>query len=1161
MSLRIVCTAALLMLISVHAEAQDLSNLRTKVVLFTSDTTQIDTLFFVPESVTIDGYDTSQFKMLASLSSIVWLGDEFPKDSVTIHYRVIPFDFKTVYRKKESNLIGVDYTNPFAYIPDKDRQSGQNTDDIKTMGNISRGIGFGNKQDVTVNSNLNLRLNGRIQDKIDIIAAISDENNPIQPEGNTQQIQDFDRVYIQLKQDSASLIAGDFPMITPESSYFMKYNKKSRGLQVEQSFTNKHGYWKLAGEGAVSRGRFSRNTVAGIEGNQGPYRLSGANGETFIIIISGTEQVYLDGQLLTRGEQNDYVINYNTGELTFTPKHLITQYSRIVIEFQYSDRNYGRSVVRFGGSYTQGKWNIRGNFFNEQDNKNQPFQQNLEDSINGTPTRQFLSDAGDAQFVYAPKFTEITEIDPNQITYVQKDSNGNSIFVQYQTGDTGKQYRVSFSYVGSGNGNYVQKLSTANGKVFEWVDPLGGLPTGDYAPVQILIPPKKLEMINLGFDYHVSKNTMVSVEFVRSNNDVNTFSSIDKDNDIGYGIRLDVENSAVLSSDSINPWKMRSKVSYELTQKDFRYIERYRNVEFDRKWNRTLDNPNDNDKVYTEERIANALIQINKGNSMQLIIDESYYQRGLSDIGLAHSYSGQYYKNGYLLKGSFDNISSSLPFGGVTADNRFTRYAGSFGKKSKYIKSTIQYQNEKSAFSNNNDSLFGSSYAFDQVTLDISSSDSNTVTYGLTANRRLDYRGQEGDFAATTDGRDASLNLGCRQSRNVQFNLTSAYRELHFRDTSLQNGKPENTLQGRFETRLVLLKKIVTTNAYYQLGTGQEQRREYSYLEVGDGNGNYVWNDYDSNGIQSLNEFEIASSFDIGRANFIRQFLPVQGFIKSYSSEFNQNIRIRPAAVLRKTKSTPLKFVRRFSNVSSFKIQKKVTNNQNDFINPFVQNVADTSLLSTNSIIRSVLSFNQSSPVFGIDYQWFKNQNKILLINGVDARNGRENKLKMRYNINKSYEVIVEASEGNKTYTSQFLTDRAFSYDFNTIKPKLGYQFKQSFRIEMYYEYFEAKNKAEYGNEATYNHDVTAELRWNFLNKGTIRTNVGLVNINYNGNDNSPVAYELLAGLKNGRNVKWRLQVEQRFSNNIQLLINYDGRQSIDSPVIHIGRVQARYLF
>ncbi|MFT5512335.1 MAG: hypothetical protein ACI8SE_000733 [Bacteroidia bacterium] len=1162
MSLRIVWIAIAVLLVSVGADAQELSTLREKRVLITSDTTVIDTLLIVPNSLHVLNIDTSNFNVLESQSEIVWTGGSYPSDSILISYRIISFDFKKEYRNKETNLIGVDYqTNPFAYIPNSEKRNSSPHDDIKTIGNISRGVGFGNKQDVTVNSNLNLRLNGRIQNKIDIIAAISDENNPIQPEGNTQQIQDFDRVYIQLKQDSASLIAGDFPMSTPDSSYFMKYNKKSRGLQIQRHFTNNKGYWQFAGEGAVSRGRFSRNTVAGIEGNQGPYRLSGANGETFIIIISGTEQVYLDGQLLTRGEQNDYIINYNTGELTFTPKRLITQYSRIVIEFQYSDRNYGRSVVRFGGSYTQGKWNIRGNFFNEQDNKNQPFQQNLDDSTNGVSTRQFLSNAGDAELVFAPKFTEITEVDPNQITYVQRDSNGITIFVQTQPGDLGSQYRVSFSYVGPGNGDYTQKLSTANGKVFEWVDPFVGNPGGDYAPVEIIVPPKKLEMINLGFDYELSKTTLVSLEFARSNNDINTFSPFDKENDVGYGIRLDIKNTSVLSKDTIKPWKLKSKLSFERTEQDFRYIERYRNVEFDRKWNRTLDNPIDNEKVYTEERIANALLILTKGNNAQFIIDESFYQQGSDDPGLSHSITGQVNDKGYFAKGAFEQITSTIPIGGISSNNQFTRYAGSVGKRSSFFQSSFEYQNERSAFANSNDSLFGSSYAFDQMTLKLASSDSNRLKYSLEANRRLDYRGDEGQFEATTDGRDASLNLGWRQSRNAQFNLTSSYRELYFRDTSNELGAPENTLQGRFETRLVLLKKLITTNAYYQLGTGQQQRREYSYLEVGDGNGNYVWNDYDSNGIQSLNEFELASTFDIGRANFIRQFLPIQGFIKSYSSEFNQNIRIRPASVLRKSKKKSLKFIRRFSNVSSVKIQKKVTNNQDDFINPFVQNVADSSLLSTNSVIRSVLSFNQSSPVFGIDYQWFKNQNKILLVNGVDARNGRENKLKMRYNINRNYELVVEASQGNKTYTSQFLTDRAFSYDFNTIKPKLGYQYKSNFRIELYYAYFEAKNGAQYGKETTYNHDVTTELRWNFLNKGTIRTNIGLVDINYNGNDNSPVAYELLAGLKNGRNVKWRLQIEQRFSNNIQLLVNYDGRQSIDSPVIHIGRVQARYLF
>lgn len=1141
--------------------AQDISSLRDKTIVIRSDTTQIDTLLIEPGSIFITTVPADQYRIDYSKSTLIWLNDSYPKDSLNIRYRVVNFDFKKTYRNKNTDIIGHQYTkDPFGYVPPSERFLNTNSDQIKTAGNISRGIGFGNKQDVTVNSNLNLRLSGKLQDEIDVVAAISDENNPIQPEGNTQQIQDFDRVYIQLSKDSSSLTAGDFPMLTPAGSYFMKYNKKSRGLHIEHQYQKGNGMWNLDGEGAVSRGRFSRNTIAGIEGNQGPYRLTGANGETFIIIISGTEQVYLDGQLLKRGEQNDYVINYNTGELTFTPRKLITQYSRIVIEFQYSDRNYGRSVVRFGGSYTTDKYRIRANYFNEQDNKNQPFQQNLDDSVGNVSTRQFLSDAGDAQFVYAPRAQALDEYDPSQILYIERDSNGETYYLQAVASDTGQRYQVSFSFVGSGNGDYVQKLSTANGKVFEWIAPIAGISQGDYAPVEILVPPKRLQMFNVGVDYHVSNNTDVSLELVTTHNDQNTFSQLDKDDDRGYGIRLDVKSLRQLNKDSLKPWTLASKVSYEFTQKTFRYVERYRNVEFDRKWNRTLDNPTENVE-YLDENIANARFTLSRGKNFSLIVDESFYQRGTNQPGLAQVYSGVYTSNGFTFRGEVENIDIGLKSNAQEIRNGFKRYGGSAAKKGKWLNSKLSYEQESSTFASNPDSIFNSSYAFELMQFQLTSSDSGELSYGLTVNRRLDERGNEGSFSKSTEGRDANLNLSWNQSRNAQFNLTSTYRQLFFLDTSLQTDEPENTLQGRFETRLNLIKRLITTSAYYQLGTGQEQKREFSYLEVGDGNGNYVWNDYDSNGIQSLNEFELASSFDAGRANFVRQFLPVQGFIKSYSSEFNQNIRIRPATILRKTDNKALKFVRRFSNVSSLKIQKKVTNNGGSFLNPFVQNVEDTSLLSTNSVVRSVLSFNQSSPVFGIDLQWFQNQNKILLVNGVDARNGRENKVKIRYNINKNYELIVEGTNGNKTYTSQFLSDRAFSYDFRTIKPKLGYQFKSSFRVEVYYQYYEAQNGFEYGNESTYNHDFTTEFRWNFLNQGTIRTNIGLVDINYRGNDNSPVAYELLAGLKNGRNLKWNLQVERRFASNIQVLINYDGRRSIDNPIIHIGRVQARYLF
>lgn len=201
--------------------------------------------------------------------------------------------------------------------------------------------------------------------------------------------------------------------------------------------------------------------------------MRGADNEPFIIVLSGTEKIYIDGKLLQRGQENDYIIDYNTGELTFTARQQITKDKRIVAEFQYAERNYARSLFFFGEEVSTAKSKIYFNFYNEQDNKNRSLQQTL-----SQPQKNVMIDAGDnlEQALFSGATLDTTTNTGN-IYYNQRDTTVNGftysdVYV-YTTNLTNPKYTLKFSYLGPGKGNYNQLNTEANGKVYIWLAPKG----------------------------------------------------------------------------------------------------------------------------------------------------------------------------------------------------------------------------------------------------------------------------------------------------------------------------------------------------------------------------------------------------------------------------------------------------------------------------------------------------------------------------------------------------------------------------------------------------------------------------------------------------------------------------------------------------------------
>jgi hypothetical protein len=366
---------------------------------------------------------------------------------------------------------------------------------------------------------------------------------------------------------------------------------------------------------------------------------------------------------------------------------------------------------------------------------------------------------------------------------------------------------------------------------------------------------------------------------------------------------------------------------------------------------------------------------------------------------------------------------------------------------------------------------------------------------------------------------------------------------------------------GRIEYAPKLIKGFFTANTFYEIGYGLEQKQQYSFVQVAAGQGQYTWVDYNHDGIKQLNEFEIAQYPD--QALYIKVFTPTNTYLKSVRDQFSLSIYLRPKVFLKESSNKLMKFAAKFVSQTTYKVdQKSLAGSGTSFVfNPFHSNIKDSSLLSSNLSIRQSVFFNQTSPIYGFDYTYEDNRTKQLLVNGFESHRLQNNQLNMRWNITRAWGVFLTNTYGYKYSVSQFFSARNFEIESITTQPKLSYQPTTAFRISLIYQYSHKQNVIEGGFQKAVLNDIGAEFKLNKLSKGSLTIKADFINITYNDDQTTPVAYDMLNSLHVGNNLTWNASFQQNVSGNMQISITYEGRKTPDYKLVNIGGATVRAFF
>ena len=1040
--------------------------------------------------------------------------------SIRVEYFRFP-DFVTkTYKEFDERIIVPNTQNTeklYSLTTNKNKQRTTFFNQLETKGNITRGLSIGNNQNSVVNSSLDLTIKGNLSKDISIKANIFDTNIPLQNNGYSQKITDFDRIFIEFEHKKWRIKAGDLDLKN-NSSYFMPFSKKVSGLEVEAKINNN---LKTLASGALVRGKFSDYKFTGKEGNQGPYKIIGQQNESFILIVAGSEFLYLNGRLLKRGVDKDYTIDYNNSEIRFNTSLPITSDMRFHLDYQFSDNNYARFITYEEANYKTDRWEVNGYFYNENDAKNQPVQQVLTDT-----QKQLLADAGNDISKMVANSAYIDVYSDSRILY-KKQLIGAIETYAYSANKNDELYNVTFTFVGANKGDYALDSTIAIGNIYKYV----GNNLGDYNPIIRLVAPSKSQVMAVNSSYN-SKKTNVFGEVAISNNDANLFSTINDSQNKGAATRFSWKQLLIDTN-----WKLSTDVGYEFVHQNFATEQGYTSVEFERDWN--ILNPTGNRNLF------NLSILLNNKKNTSYLYDVHFMKYSTNYNGVKHGF-----KSNTQLKNTV--LSTNISFLKNTTsieNNQFLRVKGkiehSFNKV--WIGGFIDTESNKKKHTASQE-FTNLSHQFKEYETYIGVGDSTKVYAKIGFNYRENDSIKTNNFTKINSRNTFYINSKLIQNKYSNLDVYANYRI-----TNNSFSSNEKAINSRIQYRQKLLNNFINLNTVYETSSGNIPRQEYVYIETEPGQGYYTWIDYNNNDIKEFNEFEIAIYKD--QATYLRVALPNLNFINTQRVKLTQSFSINPS-FWSSSKSGFKKIVSRFYNQTNFSINNEQERKNNTFnLNPF--DVDNSKLLGLNYSIRNSLFLNRSLQKYSFTFTYAKSKNNHLYNIGSQEFNTTLHQLEAQHKLNQFWLFDLTANSSEDAVNTENFTNQNYRIKIHELAPKFTFEYSNDHRFSFFYNYKNKENTIA-NLETLQQQKLGTSYFYKSKKNSLLRAEFNLFFNDFTGNGNSPVAYQMLEGLQAGKNYTWSVVYQQKINSFINVNVNYLARKSENSPIIHTGSVQLR---